>query len=163
MQKVFKMRKLINPYAKLEGFNCFGCAADNQHGLQMEFYEDGEEIISFIEPKKFQQGYFNVLHGGLQATILDEIASYIVYMKVKTGGVTSKLEIKYKKPVFVNQGKIKATARLLEVTKRLATIKAELYNHDGELGAEAIVQYFIYPLETAKEKLFYPGYEAFYE
>ena len=80
------MRKIINTYNNLEGYNCFGCSSNNEQGLQMEFYEDGEFVVSYWEPKQHFAGYGNILHGGIQSLILDEIASWVVYVKVKTAG-----------------------------------------------------------------------------
>lgn len=40
------MKKIINPWKGLEGYNCFGCAPNNEAGVRMEFYEDGDEIVS---------------------------------------------------------------------------------------------------------------------
>ena len=33
------MKKIINPWKGLEGYNCFGCASNNEAGLKMEFYD----------------------------------------------------------------------------------------------------------------------------
>ena len=38
------MKKIINPWKGLEGYNCFGCAPNNEAGIKMEFYEDGDEV-----------------------------------------------------------------------------------------------------------------------
>ena len=38
------MDKILNPWRNVEGYLCFGCSPDNQSGLKMEFYEDGDEI-----------------------------------------------------------------------------------------------------------------------
>ena len=42
------MKKIINPWKGLEGYNCFGCASNNEAGLKMEFYEDGDEVVSHV-------------------------------------------------------------------------------------------------------------------
>lgn len=157
------MRKIINPYSNLEGYNCFGCSPNNPIGLNMEFFEDGEYVVSNWEPKKHLTGYGNILHGGIQSTILDEIASWVVYTKVKTAGVTATLNIKYKNTVFTDKGKLKVQAKLVDLNKRFATIHAELMDHDGKVCAEAEVKYFIFPLEIAKQRFHYPGVEAFFE
>ena len=39
------MKKIINPWKGLEGYNCFGCAPNNEAGVKMEFYEDGDEVV----------------------------------------------------------------------------------------------------------------------
>jgi uncharacterized protein (TIGR00369 family) len=157
------MRKLKNPFASKEGYNCFGCSRDNHHGLQMEFYEDGDYLVSEWEPKSFLQGYGNVLHGGIQTTLMDEIASWVVYVKAKTGGVTANLEVKFKKAVYVDKGPLTIRAKLNTLEKRFAYIYAELLDNEGNVCAEANLRYFVFPEKVAREKLFYPGSEAFYE
>jgi uncharacterized protein (TIGR00369 family) len=157
------MKKIINPYAKLEGYNCFGCSPNNQLGLQMKFYEDGDYVISNWEPKKHLAGYGNILHGGIQSTILDEIASWVVSVKVKTAGVTATLNVKYKNTVYTDKGELTIRAKLVDQNKKFATIHAELLNSEGNVCSEAEIKYFIFPLEVAKRKFHYPGAEAFFE
>lgn len=45
------MKKIINPWCGMEGYNCYGCNPDNKSGLRMEFYEDGDEIVSVWNPR----------------------------------------------------------------------------------------------------------------
>lgn len=156
-------RKILNPYAKLEGYNCFGCSPDNQLGLQMEFYEEGDDVICDWQPVDHFGGYKSVLHGGIQATLLDEIASWTIQVKLKTAGVTANIDLRYKKTVFVDKGKILLKARIKEVAKRLAYVQAELYNHENELSCHGIIKYFIYPEKIAREKLYFPGFGEFFE
>jgi acyl-coenzyme A thioesterase PaaI-like protein len=156
-------RKILNPYAKLEGYNCFGCSPDNRLGLQMEFYEEGDDVKCEWQPADHFGGYKSVLHGGIQATLLDEIASWTVLVKLKTAGVTANIDLRYKHPVFIDQGKILLKARIKEVTKRVAYVYTELYNHKNELSCYGIVKYFIYPEEVAREKLYYPEFGKFFE
>ena len=129
----------------------------------MEFYEDEDYVISNWEPKKHLAGYGNILHGGIQSTILDEIASWVVYVKVKTAGVTATLNVKYKNTVFTDKGKLTIRAKLVDQNKKFATIHAELLNSEGTVCSEAEVKYFIFPLEIAKQKFHYPGHNAFFE
>lgn len=156
-------RKILNPYAKLEGYNCFGCSPDNHLGLRMEFYEEGDEVICDWQPADHFGGYKSVLHGGIQATLLDEIASWTVLVKLKTAGVTANIDLRYKHPVFIDQGKILLKAKIKEVAKRLAYVHIELYNHKHELSCHGIIKYFIYPEEVAREKLYYPEFGKFFE
>ena len=51
------MKKIINPWKGMEGYNCFGCAPNNEAGVRMEFYEDGEEIVSIWKPRPEYQGW----------------------------------------------------------------------------------------------------------
>jgi len=157
------MRKILNPYLKKEGYNCFGCSPINDLGLQMEFYEDGDYVISKWKPKSHLAGYGNILHGGIQSTLMDEIASWVVYVKVKTAGVTATLNVKYKSVVYTDQGELLIRAKLIDENKRFATIHVELMDNAGNVCAEAEAKYFIFPKEIAKSKYHYPGEDAFFQ
>ena len=86
------MKKIINPWKGMEGYNCFGCAPNNEAGVKMEFYEDGDEVISIWKPQPQFQGWIDTLHSGIQAVLLDEICAWVVLRKLQTTGVTSKME-----------------------------------------------------------------------
>jgi uncharacterized protein (TIGR00369 family) len=157
------MKKLFNPFRKLPGYNCFGCAPHNEYGLRMEFVDEGEYVTCKWEPGNHFQGYFNVLHGGVIAALLDEIASWAVMSKIKTSGVTSRMDIHYLKPVFLKDGPIMIRAKLKQFRHKIAIIETELFIASGETAARADVSYYIFPEGVAREKYSYPGFEKFYE
>jgi len=159
------MRKINNPFTSLasrDEYNCFGCSPFNEIGLQLEFWEDGDEIIAEWVPKKSFEGWMNVLHGGIQATLMDETASWLVLIKLKTAGVTSGLKINYIKPVYISRGNITLHARLISFNTPIAKIECTLSDGECTLCAEAEADYFCYPEKIAKAKFKYPGVEAFY-
>jgi acyl-coenzyme A thioesterase PaaI-like protein len=155
-------REIINPFAGKAGYNCFGCSPDNKLGLQLSFVNEGEYIVAQWQPQPQFQGYQNLLHGGIQATLLDEIASWYVYARLLTAGVTSRLDVRYRKPVYTDKGALTLRARLKEKRRNLADIETELLNSDGEFCAGGVIQYFTFNEPTAREKYWYPGGEAFY-
>jgi len=156
------MRKILNPFRGLAGYECFGCCPDNQLGLQMSFYEEGNYIYSEWDPKAHFQGYIKVLHGGIQSTLIDEIASWACYVKLETAGVTSRINIKYKLPVYIDQGKILLKAIIDSVHRNIAKIKVELLNSNRQLCAEGLVDYYMLPKEKAEKEFNYPGIEKFF-
>lgn len=156
-------KKMHNAYAEIEGYNCFGCSPHNLYGLKCEFVDEGEFVTCHWKPAEQYQGFFNVLHGGIQATLIDEIASWVLFARLKTAGVTTEMNVKYRKAVFMDRGEIVLKARLLENNRRLATAGVELFTSDGELATEAEVVYMMYPVDVAKKKLAWPGIEAFYK
>ena len=160
------MKKIINPWKdsdRSHDYNCFGCSPFNEIGLQLEFWEDGEELIAKWQPRKSLEGWMGVLHGGIQATLLDEIAGWIVMIKLKTAGVTAGLNVEYLKPVKVEQGELTVKGKIVSVEKRNVEIISELLNSKGEVCAKATANYFHFPEKIAKARYHYPGIEAFYE
>ncbi len=156
-------RNIKNPFSSTPGYNCFGCSPNNPVGLKMQFQEEGEYLVSHWNPMDYFQGYGNILHGGIQSTIMDEIASWIVYTKVGTSGMTADLAVKYKDKVYTNKGPLLVRARLVERNRKLASIEAEILNHEGKVCSEAKIRYFLFPKELAERDLYYPGQEAFFE
>jgi len=157
------MRKLTNPYSRLSEHYCFACSQMNHAGLKLDFFEDGNEIVTYWMPEKQFQGYYNILHGGIQATLMDEIASWVVQVKAKTAGVTAAMQINYRKPVNMDKGKIIVRASLKELHKKIAVVSVKLFNSEEVMCAEGTVKYFLFDKNMAKEKLFYPGSEAFFD
>ncbi|HCC71052.1 MAG TPA: PaaI family thioesterase [Bacteroidales bacterium] len=155
-------RKIINPYNPQLN-KCFGCSKTNPIGLKMEFEEVDNYIMAVWEPKEYYQGYINVLHGGIIATLLDEAGAWCVTVKMGTAGVTSELKVRYLKPVFMNRGNINIKARILKVEDRHVYLKCELTDGNGKICAESEAVFFTYPEEIAKRKFGFPGKEQFFE
>jgi len=160
------MIKIRNPFAKdgvRPDYNCFGCSPFNEIGLQLDFWEDGEEVLAKWKPKKSLEGWMNVVHGGIQASLLDELAGWIVLIKMKTAGVTSELNVRYLKPILVSKGEITVIGKVASSNRKFATITARLLDGEGQECAVAEIKYFCFPENIAREKYHYPGYDAFYE
>lgn len=156
------MKKIANPYRKIENYSCFGCSPTNPIGLRLNFIEKDDEIICEWEPGNLYEGWINILHGGIQATLIDEIASWAVFVKIGLAGVTRDISVKYRKPVYVSDGKVTCKAKVLDIKRNLANIAVELYSKDV-LCAEGKVVYFLFSLDESQEKFKFPGVEAFYE
>ena len=137
------MEKIKNYWIDEQGYHCFGCDPNHASGLKMEFYEDGDEVVCFWEPTGEHQGWVNVLHGGIQATLIDEICGWVVFHKFQSSAVTSKMEVKYRKPVKTNEGKLTIRARAVDHRRNLVTINAQIFNAAGELCTEGCCIYFM--------------------
>lgn len=147
------MKKIKNPWTSLEGYNCFGCATRNEAGLHMEFYEDGDEIVTIWKPRPEYQGWLNTLHGGIQAVLLDEICAWTILRKLQTTGVTSKMETRYMKSVDTTEGEIQLRASIREIKRNIVLVDAFLYNNKGELCTKALCTYFTFSQEKAKNEM----------
>jgi acyl-coenzyme A thioesterase PaaI-like protein len=111
------------------------------------------------EPQDHYQGWTNILHGGIQATMLDEIGSWFVFARLKKGCVTSRLDIRYRKAVPTDQGAISLRARLIKAHSRIVEVEVLLYGPDGSLCSHGTASYFMYDPKSASEKLMFPGNE----
>ena len=136
------MKKIINPWKGMEGYNCFGCAPNNEAGVKMEFYEDNDEVISIWRPRPEYQGWIDILR------------------KLQTTGVTSKMETRYRKSISTNDSHVVLKAHIKEVKRNIVIIEARLYNKDEELCTEALCTYFTFPKEKAREEMHFLSCEV---
>jgi acyl-coenzyme A thioesterase PaaI-like protein len=50
---------------------CFGCGPANPHGLHIQSYADGNDVICTWTPQKHHEAFPGVLSGGIIGTLLD--------------------------------------------------------------------------------------------
>lgn len=86
-----------------DGF-CFACGKNNPHGLGMKvevFPEDQSAVCRIVLPRRYQ-GWAGIAHGGVVATLLDEIMAHAVVRHVGQG-VTTGMETTFRAPVPLHQ------------------------------------------------------------
>ena len=154
------MKKITNPWTGLKGYNCIGCAPDNPFGLHLCFYEDGDDIVSKWHPSANYQGWLNTLHGGIQALLLVEVCGWVVTRKLKTAGVTSKMETHYKHPVSTNDSEVTVRAHIREQKRNIIIIDATLADSYGKICTEATCTYFAFPREKAERDMHFKPCEV---
>ena len=155
------MKKIKNPWIPLtdKGYNCFACSPTNPCGLKMEFYEDGDDIVSYWTPDDNFQGWMNTLHGGIQATIMDESAGWLISRKFQTSGMTTNLNVKYKKPVPTGKEiKIEVRARVKEVKRNFVFIEATI-SHEGTICSTGELTFYCFSKEVAEKDFYFTGCE----
>ena len=152
-----KVRDIHNPFVNGPGYGCFGCSPNNELGLRMSFSEDGDEILCSWEPEPRFAGYGGIVHGGIQATLHDEIASWVVFVKLSTAGFTERFEIDYRNPVRVDAGKLLLRSLLERLEANKAFIKTSLFDGKGKLGSESLAVYFTLPQHIARKKMAFPA------
>ena len=115
---------------------CFVCGKRNQDGLQLDFELVGEDgIRTEFTPQKRFQGWKNILHGGIIATILDEVMVNVAYLR-KIMAVTVKLEIRLRRPVAVGERLI-FRGQILKRGSKTLDVKAWAEQESGAIVAEA--------------------------
>ncbi len=116
--------------------HCFACGAANDSGLNLEFeaLDDGVVTALYV-PQERHQGWPNVLHGGIVATLLDESAAYVAYARGQHAA-TARLNIRYSRPAPMDIP-LRVTATLVKDTRRMLTIEARVTTLDDETIARA--------------------------
>ena len=120
--------------------HCFVCGVENFNGLQIVFYEDqpGAVRASTTVPGHFQ-GYPGIVHGGIIAAMLDEVAGRtIIDTDPPRWMVTAKLSIRYRRPVPVEKP-LQLFGTLKEDSGFLVKTSSEIRDENGAVLAEAEV------------------------
>jgi len=116
---------------------CYVCGKKNENGLQLDFQYDNRrnEVYTFYTFKQFMQGYDSIVHGGFISMLLDEVMAKACLQK-NIIAVTAKFEIRFKKPVYVNE-KMEFRGSIAEIKgKKIRTVSVCTGN-DGDVSAEA--------------------------
>jgi uncharacterized protein (TIGR00369 family) len=117
---------------------CFVCGLENPAGLRLVFYETGQdEVTATYTPPDHFQGYPGVLHGGIIASLLDEVGGRVAMIGDPTHFMfTAKMEVRYRRPTPLGQP-LTVSGRLVKMRGRLAQAHCELRLPDGTVTAEA--------------------------
>lgn len=150
-----------NPFAGNDNYRCFGCDPGNPIGLHLQFVLEGEEVAATWDPRVEFEGYPGVIHGGIQATLVDEIGAWYVYVVLGTAGLTKSLSVSYQKPALSQEGPYTVRATGERDGQRRAVIHVTLENASGEICSTAECEYVVFSEEIARKRFFFPGREAF--
>lgn len=121
---------------------CFVCGENNTHGLHATFTVDKENHSAschYTIPQQFQ-GWKNIAHGGILATLLDEVSIYAC-RSITNNVVTAELCVRYRKPVMVNTP-LTIHAKIIETKKRYFLVESAI-EVDGKVHISANVKVFI--------------------
>jgi len=150
------MKKIINPWVRRQGYDCFGCCPTNPFGVHMQFFEDGDDVVSLWKPQSHYQGWINTMHGGILATLIDETAGWVVFRKLQTSGMTSHLDVSYKKPVSTDDPTLTIRGHIAEQRRNVVFIDVTIKNAAGEVCVTARATYFCMSPTRAAEMGFEP-------
>jgi acyl-coenzyme A thioesterase PaaI-like protein len=115
---------------------CFACGPRNPMGLKLEFaLEDGKYVTRF-RPMPEHQGFAGITHGGIIATILDEVMARLVYV-LGHRAVTADMHIRLRKPAVTGE-ELTFKGWITSEVRRVLECAAEARNPEGELVAEAV-------------------------
>jgi acyl-coenzyme A thioesterase PaaI-like protein len=118
--------------------HCYACGLENSRGFALRFYQNQEnEVRCRVTLPSEYQGYPGIVHGGVVATIMDEVLG----RAGMTGEdyefmVTANLEIKYRKPVPTDEP-LEFRGWVTGIRKGLKFTAGELRLPSGEIAVKA--------------------------
>mgnify|MGYP000173868246 CR=1 FL=1 len=59
--------------------NCLGCGSSNPIGLRLKHRLEGDHLVTEFVPREDHQGWPDITHGGIIATLLYEVLENLPY------------------------------------------------------------------------------------
>ena len=118
--------------------HCYACGLDNSRGLALRFYQNQEgDVRCLVTLASDFEGYPGFVHGGVVATIMDEVLGRAGMMDEDHKFlVTATLNLKYRKPVPTGE-QLEFRGRVTETRKHLIFAEGELRLPNGDIAVQA--------------------------
>lgn len=131
--------------------SCFVCGQANPLGLNLAFSTDGREVTGRFTPRPEHAGFQNTLHGGLIATVLDEVMVWACGVGAGRLAYCAELNVRFQLPARPGLELVVSGALANNRRNRLFEAKAELRDPDGRLLASATGKYLPVPDPVVEE------------
>jgi acyl-coenzyme A thioesterase PaaI-like protein len=112
---------------------CFGCSPTNACGLRMRFFSDGQSVLAPLRVPAHLCGWDRLVHGGVLATILDEVMSWAAIRLRRRVILTKSMQVTFLRPAWV-ETPLLAQARVADTSsdEREVRMAAELRDAHGK-------------------------------
>jgi uncharacterized protein (TIGR00369 family) len=131
---------------------CFACGKENRHGLRLQFFADQHSVRGIFRPRDFLCGYPGIIHGGILASVADEVMWWAASWKKASSCVTVELNVKYLKPAPTNK-EFELTAQVRNEKRRIVEVEGEVRDKGGQVYVAAWGKYLIFSGEKNRETI----------
>ena len=139
-----KLREIPSNYLT----TCFGCSTKNTVGLKLRFWKTEKGCTSRCTIPEHFCGFEGMVHGGIIATILDEIAAWTNTAHFNRIGITLEASIQYLKPVPTNT-EILVESKIVDHDNKRSKISGTISNQVGTILAKGESKWLL----PSKEKI----------
>ena len=130
--------------------SCFVCGESNPAGLKLRFETDGRTVQTRFVPQAEHVGFRQTVHGGLTATLLDEIMVWACAVQTKRFAFCAELIVRFLNPVRPGEALVASGKLVSNRRGKLFEARAELRDQAGLVLATASGKYLpIKPGEVA--------------
>ncbi len=128
--------------------SCFVCGESNPAGLKLRFETDGRQVQTRFVPQAEHVGFRQTVHGGLIATLLDEIMVWACAVQTRRFAFCAELKVRFLHPVRPNETLLASGELITNRRDKLFEARAELCNEAGLELATATGKYL--PIKDAQ-------------
>lgn len=115
-----------------EDHTCFGCGPKHPFGFRLAFERHEDEVHARFTPGEHYQGPPGLMHGGLTATLADEVGAWAIIVLLGKFGFTGSMQCRLRRPIRIGE-ELLARARIEDNRGRV--VKVAVAIEQG--GAEA--------------------------
>ena len=126
--------------------SCFVCGESNPAGLNLRFETDGEIVQARFVPRAEHIGFKGTVHGGLIATVLDEIMVWACAVPTRKFAFCAELTVRFLAPLSPGREVI-VVGELVQNRKRIFEAKAVVKDAGGLVYATGTGKYL--PIKEA--------------
>lgn len=115
---------------------CFVCGTDNPSGLDCAPEREGNRVIVRFTPRDAHRGFSKAVHGGITASLLDEVVGVAAGQRAGGKCATVELTVSYRRPLTVGVP-IRAEGWYVRKHGRLVLGAGRIVDGDGVVLATA--------------------------
>jgi uncharacterized protein (TIGR00369 family) len=129
---------------------CFGCSKTNTHSLALRFWLSDQGCYTRCAIPDFLCGLDGLVHGGIIAFLLDEVAQWAMVSRIGKMGVTKEITVRYLKPVLTNT-EIIVEGKIANQKGKNVILNSTICSNDNVLLAESESSFFLANLSIIAE------------
>ncbi len=133
--------------------SCFVCGESNAHGLNLRFESVGDEVRTRFTPRAEHIGFKSVTHGGILATVLDEIMVWAVAVRTQRFAYCAEMTVRFLQPSKPDEELLVVAELVANRRNKLFEAKAELRDAAGTIYATATGKYLPVPADDVSPML----------
>jgi acyl-coenzyme A thioesterase PaaI-like protein len=119
--------------------------------MQLRFRVEGDEVVTDFVGRPGWDGPPGIVHGGLQATLADEIGAWTLVGLRRRFGFTASAQLKWVRPARLHHP-VEARGRITAETEGGATVQVTL-RQEGRLVLTGSIRYVYATVEQAERML----------
>ncbi len=127
--------------------SCYVCGESNPLGLQLRFETDGRLVRTRFRPRPEHAGFKGVVHGGIVATVLDEIMVWACAVSTKRFAYCAELNVRYQQPLKPGSEYVVTGELATDRRGRIYEAKASVADETGLVLVDAAGKYL--PIKAA--------------
>jgi len=121
--------------------SCFVCGEANPLGLKLRFETDGRVVHTRFVPQADHMGFKDVIHGGLLATVLDEIMVWACAVQTRQFAFCAEMSVRFRRSAKPQDALLVTGELVANRHGKVFDAKASVTNAGGKILAEATGKY----------------------